>query len=112
MPGPWIPQKLHWAGSSPGRDAAAGLLHLVRERVEDADHDHAVGAAVETAVHCGCDLMSAIRDSGMWEDDDASRRQRRREIPLAPTLQPFQCPAIAQLGVLAAIELVDLLLEF
>jgi hypothetical protein len=33
-------------GILPGRDADASLLHLIRECVQDADHDHTVGAAV------------------------------------------------------------------
>ena len=47
----------------------------------------------------------------MWKDDDASRRGRRREIPVAATLQPLDGSALPHLNVLGAVELVDPLLE-
>ena len=79
--------------------------------MQDADHDHALGAAVETAVHCGRDLVPAVQHASVRKDDDAPGSERRREVPLAPALQPFERPALSQLVVLGAIELVDLLLE-
>jgi hypothetical protein len=79
--------------------------------VQDADHDHALGAAVETAVHGGRNLMAAVEHSGVRKDDDASGSECRREIPLAPPFQTFECPALAHLVVLGAIELVNLLFE-
>ena len=94
-----------------GRDARARLLHLVRERMEDADHDHAVGTAVETAVHGGRDLVPAVEDARVREDDDAAGRERRREIPLPATLEALERSPLAQRLVLGAVELVDLLLQ-
>ena len=95
----------------PRRDARTSLLHLIRERVQNADHEHTIGATVEAAVHRGCHLMPAIQDTGMGKDDNPSGCERRREIPLATALQPFERPALAQLGVLGAVQLVDPLLE-
>ena len=90
---------------------AAGVLHLVGEGVEDADHDHAVGAAVEAAVHGRRDLMAAVEHARVREDDDAARGESRREIPLPRPLQPLERPALAQRLVLGAVQLVDLLLQ-
>ena len=93
------------------RDARASFLHLVRERVQDADHDHAIGAAVETALDRGRDLMPAVEHSGMRKDHDASGSERRRKIPFPPPIEAFERSALSHLVVLGAIELVNLLLE-
>ncbi len=94
-----------------GRDPRPRLLHLVGERMEHADDDDAIGAAVEAPVNRSRSVMAAIEHACVREDDDASRRERRRDIPLAATLQPFQGSALAQRLVLRAVELVNLVLQ-
>ena len=95
----------------PGRDAPARFLHLVRECMQDAHDDHPICAAVQTAVNRGRDLMPAVEHSGMRKDNDTTGSERRREVPLAAALQPLERSAFAQLVVLGAIQLVDVLLE-
>src|ERR687897_1068565 len=55
--------------------------------------------------------MPAVEDTGVGKDHHPSGRERGREIPFAPALQPFERSALPHLGMLAAVELVDLLLE-
>ena len=93
------------------RARPAGVLHLVREGVEDADHDHAVGAGVEAAVDDRRHLVPTVEDTRVREDGDAARGQSRREIPLPPALESLERPLLAERLVLRAVELVDLLLE-
>ena len=94
-----------------GRDARPRVLHLVGERMEHADDDHAVGTTVETAVHDGRDLMPAVEHARVREHDDTSGCERRGEIPLTRALQPLQRPSLAHRLVLRAVELVNLLLQ-
>ena len=62
-------------------------------------------------MHRRSDLMAAVAHAGVWKDDDPAGCKRRRQIPRAPALEELQRPALAQLLVLAAVELVDLLLQ-
>jgi hypothetical protein len=94
-----------------GGHARARLLHIVGERVQDADDDHAVRARVEAAVHGRGDVVAAVPHAGVRKDDDTAGRERRGEVPLAPTVEELQRPCLAELLVLAAVELVDLLLQ-
>ncbi len=98
-------------GVLPRGHAHPGLLHLVRERVEDADHDDAVGPAVEAPVHSRGDLVPAVEDPRVREDDDSARGERRREIPLAPAIEALEGAALAELLVLRPVERVDLGLQ-
>ena len=93
------------------RHALTRVLHLVGERVQDADHDDAIGARVEAAVHGRGDLMPAVQDTGVREHDDASSGERRSKVPLPRALQTLERPALAHRVVLAPVELVDLSLQ-
>ena len=111
MPGPWIPQNGHADGSSPAdtrvRASCISSVNACRTLITT----HPVGAAVEAAVHGGRDLVPAVEDAGVREDDDASVREGRREVPLAPALEALERPALAHRLVLRAVELVNLLLQ-
>ena len=94
-----------------GRHALARILHLVGEGMQDADHNDAIGARVEAAVHGGRHLMPAVEHAGVWEDGHASRGQRRCQIPLPRTLEPLERPSLPHLLVLPLVERVDLALQ-
>ena len=79
--------------------------------MQNADHDDAIGARVQAAVHGCCDLMPAVQDTGVREHDDASSGERRGKVPLPCALQAVERPALTHRVVLAPVELVDLSLQ-
>lgn len=93
------------------RHTPARHLHLVGERVQHADHDDPIGAAVETGAHRRGDLVAAVLDPDVGKDEHAPGRERSREVPLLGTLETGQRARLAKLGVLALVERVDVLLE-
>lgn len=62
-------------------------------------------------MHRGGDVVPAVEDPGVREDDHAAGSERGRQVPLAGALEARERPALAELGVLAPVELVDASLE-
>jgi len=95
-----------------GRHADTGFFHLIGEGVQHADHNHPVGAAVQAGLHDGRDLMTAVEDARMREDQHPAGAEGGRQVPLPRQVQPLECAPGAHGLVLAAVERVDLLLKF
>jgi len=93
------------------RHAHAGVLHLVGEGVQDADDSDGVRAGIQAGIDHGRDLVTAIEHARMGEDEDAAGAQGGREVPLAGAVEALEGAALAEGGVLVAVEFVDDLLE-
>jgi hypothetical protein len=50
----------------------ARRFHLVRKGVQDADHQHALGATIQARVYGGSDLLTTLSHAGVRKDNDAT----------------------------------------
>jgi hypothetical protein len=92
-------------------DMNAWYSRIDKPHRPDADHDHAVGAAVQTSVDDRGDPVSTVEYARVGKDGDSASGQGRCQIPLPRALEALERSALAHRLVLRAVELVDLLLE-
>ena len=59
----------------------AGLFHVVTKGMEHTQHQHGVGATIDTGIDTGRDLFGTLRHSGMREHQGAPRLQHGGELP-------------------------------
>ena len=68
-------------GVATGCYPPAGLLHFVTKGMEYTQHQHGVGAAVDTGVDTGSDLLGALCHPGVGEYQGAPFLQYRGKLP-------------------------------
>ena len=76
------------------------VFQLLRERVQHAEHEHAVSAAIEAGMNRRSDLMPTSSDAEVRKNDGSASLQGRREVHAQPGVEQAECALFAQLRVL------------
>ena len=72
-------------------DSCPGKLQLRRQRMQHAERDHLIGAALEAGAHHSSDLVAADLQGGMGKQKRAAGSQHGSQVPLHRSLHQDMC---------------------